>query len=100
MRHIKFSIGRIEAIGGGNALIGGRCIGDEIRKGDRTTAMVKSDGVDEIMRREILIIFHTITAYGKDIEIVSPGMTAGIIIPDTLAEQMHLNWRLEGECRQ
>ena len=98
MRHIKFTIGRIEAIGNGEALIGGRCCGDEIRRGDRTTFMTKNDGVQEIMRRELMIIFHTIRAYDREIIVVPPGMTAGIVIPDTLAELMHLNWMLEGDC--
>lgn len=98
MRHIKFTIGRIEAIGNSEALVGGRCCGDEIRRGDRTTLMIKTDGVQEIMRRELMIIFHTIRAYDREIEIISPGMTAGIVIPDPLAELMHLNWTLEGNC--
>lgn len=98
MRHIKFHIGRIEAIGNREALVGGRCCGDEIRKGDRTKFMIRTDGVQEIMRRELMIIFHTIRAYDRELDLISPGMTAGIVIPDTLAEHMHLNWSLEGEC--
>jgi len=98
MRHIKFLIGRIEAIGNCEALVGGRCCGEEIRRGDRTTVMTKSDGVQEIMRRDLTIIFHTIRAYDRDIEVLSRGMTAGIIVPDTLAEELLLNWALEGDC--
>jgi hypothetical protein len=98
MRHIKFFIGRIEAIGNREALIGGRCCGAEIRQGDRTTVMTKSDGVHEIMRRNLMIIFHTIRVYDRGVNAISPGMTAGIIIPDTLAEELHLNWALEGDC--
>ena len=64
--------------------------------------MIKTDGVDgagqEIMRRQLLIIFHTMQAHGREIEVISPGMTAEIIVPDTLAEEMHLNWILEGHC--
>lgn len=96
MRQIKFMIGRIESIGNGEALVGGRCCGDEIRRGDRTTFMTKTNGGQEIMRRKLVIIFHTIRAYGKDIAVVSPGMTAGIVIPEPLAELMQLNWTLEG----
>jgi len=66
--------------------------------GDRATVMTKSDGVQEIMRRDLMIIFHTILAYDRDIDAISPGMTAGIIIPDTLAEELRLNWALEGDC--
>src|SRR4051794_17317425 len=99
MRHIKFLIGRIEAIGNRQALVGGRCSGAEIRRGDRTTVMTKSDGGQEIMRRDLMIIFGTIRAYDRDIDLISPGMTAGIIIPDTLAEELHLNWALEGDCQ-
>ncbi|WP_235278556.1 hypothetical protein [Synechococcus sp. Nb3U1] len=79
-------------------MVGGRCCGDEIRRGDRTTVITKSDGVQEIMRRDLMIIFHTVRAYDRDIDVISPGMTAGIIVPDTLAEEMRLNWVLEGEC--
>jgi len=42
MRHIKFIIGSIEAIGNREALVGGRCCGTEIRRGG------SSDRDDEI----------------------------------------------------
>ena len=98
MRHIKFIIGRLEIIGGGNALVGGRCCGDEIRCGDHATIMTKSDGAQEIMQRDLRTIFHTIQIYGRDMDSISPGLTAGIIVPDAIAEQMHINWALEGDC--
>ncbi len=64
--------------------------------------MTKTGGLDgagpEIMRRQLLIIFHTMQAHGREIEVISPGMTAEIVVPDTLAEEMHLNWILEGNC--
>ncbi|MCX6929077.1 MAG: hypothetical protein NT154_38560 [Verrucomicrobia bacterium] len=62
--------------------------------------MTKSDGVQEIMRLDLMIIFHTMRAYDHDIDVISPGMTAGIIIPDTLAEDLHLNWALEVDCHE
>ena len=77
MRHVRFLIRQLEVTGKGEALVGGHCCGAEIRKGDRTTAMVRIDGIDGdgrvIRRSNLLIIFHKIRAKGKEVDVISVG---------------------------
>ncbi len=56
MRELLFSIEKLELIGNGDAVVGGRCCRD----------------------------------------VIEPGMTAALILPDVLASELKLMWFLNG----
>lgn len=98
MRELLFSISKLELIGQGEALVGGRCCGDMIYQGDAATRMVLLElGERVLVSREILIQFRRIQMYGREVDRIEPGWTAGIVIPDVLAADLKLTWTLAGE---
>ena len=97
MRNLLFDIGKLELIGNGEAIVGGRCCGDRILRGDRTTSMVQLDPAQRVLNsREIVLPFDRIEAYGRTIEIIDPGMTAAVVVPIALASELRLTWFLKG----
>jgi hypothetical protein len=74
MRSVLFTVGRLEFVGSGKFLVGGRNCRDELRRGDRLK-LKNGCGTDGI---EVLV--DEIKAYDSTVAEVASGMTAGLFL--------------------
>lgn len=98
MRQLLFSIERLAFQGGGKTLVAGRCCRDPIKDGDVAQFMVycKEDG--SFSKPEaVSVVFHGFELYGKKVDAIESGYTAGILVPDKSATGLRLGWFLKGQ---
>ena len=91
MRSVLFTVGRLEFVGSGKFMVGGRNCRDELRRGDRLT-LAKCCGSGEI---EVQV--DEITMYNRSVTDVAPGMTAGLFFDNDLAGHFCLGSELHGD---
>ena len=91
MRSVLFTVGRLEFIGSGKFLVGGRNCRDELRCGDRLK-LKNGCGSGQI---EVLV--DEIEAYDRRVTEVGSGMTAGLFFSSDLAPHFRLGSELYGE---
>jgi hypothetical protein len=91
MRIVVFSVGRLEFVGSGKFLVGGRNCRDELRRGDRLR-LKNGCGTEQI---EVLV--EEIRAYDRAVAEVASGMTAGLYFSNDLAEHFRLGSELHAE---
>jgi hypothetical protein len=98
MRNLLFTIDRLEFVGGGKALLAGRCCKDPIKKGDEAQFMIleAQDGRSE-KSEPISLLFPEFEFYGKKIDELDSGHTAGIYIPIDVATGLRFGWLLKGK---
>ena len=66
MRLLLFSIDRLELVGNGEALLGGRCCADDMLPGDTATEMVLRTESGQFTCAEVVDVrFDTMNLYGK-----------------------------------
>jgi hypothetical protein len=92
MRTFIFTVERLEFVGGGKFLLGGRNCKDVLRRGDRLHVRNKSEALKdaEFCVDEILFYNHTV-------ETVDPGHTAGLFFSNELACHVRLGDELYGQ---
>jgi hypothetical protein len=99
MRSLAFSLCRMEFIGNNEALIAGRCEGDDMRIGDRVTAMVHRDRHGLIIESEPISFTITKLApfYGRNLDHIPAACSGGLLLEVSSARGLRLGWRLEGQ---
>lgn len=90
MRTVLFTVERLEFVGSGKFLVGGRNCRDELRCGDRLrlTKGHSSDGIE--------VLVEEITMYNRIVTEVAHGMTAGLFFNNDLARHFCLGSELHG----
>ena len=91
MRSVLFTVGRLEFVGSGKFMVGGRNCQDELRRGDRLT-LRKGCGAEQIE-----VVVDGITMYNRTVTEVSHGMTAGLFFSNDLAPHFRLDSELYAE---
>ncbi len=91
MRNVLFTVGRLEHVGWGKFMVGGRNCRDELRRGDRLT-LRKGCGADHIE-----VVVDEIRMYNRTVTQVSPGYTAGLFFSNDLAPHFRLDSELHAE---
>ena len=86
-----FTVGRLEFIGSGKFLVGGRNCRDELRRGDRLK-LKNGCGAEHIE-----VVVDEITMYNRTVIEVSHGMTAGLFFSNDLAPHFRLDSELHAE---
>jgi hypothetical protein len=101
MRHLLFSIDRLEFSGGGRALVCGRNCGDNLKTGDRVTAMVRmadSYDVKQVLETEpIAFTMPLFLVWSVEMDTLEAGYSAGIYLDARVATGLRLGWFLVGE---
>lgn len=92
MRAILFIVGRLEFIGSGKFMVGGRNCQDELRRGDRLWLRSAFDS------KQIEVIVSEITWYNRNVEEVGSGHTAALLFSNDLAPHFRLNSELHREA--
>jgi hypothetical protein len=91
MRTVLFTVERLEFIGSGKFMVGGRNCRDELRRGDRLR-LTKGCGSEEI---EVQV--DEITMYNRTVTDVAHSMTAGLFFSNDLAGHFRLGSELHGD---
>ena len=91
MRTVVFSVGRLEFVGAGKFLVGGRNCRNELRRGDRLR--LKNGCGNE----QIEVLVEEIRAYDRPLTEVASGMTAGLYFSNDLAPHFRLGSELHAE---
>ena len=91
MRSVLFTVGRLEFIGSGKFLVGGRNCGDELRHGD---GLKLRNGCGS---EQIEVLVDEIKAYDRTATEVPSGMTAGLLFSNDLAPHFRLGSELYAE---
>ncbi len=91
MRSVLFTVGRLEHVGSGKFVVGGRNCRDELRRSDRLT-LRNGCGADHV---EVTI--DEITVYNRTVREVSHGLTAGLLFSNDLARHFRLDSELYAE---
>ena len=91
MRTVLFTVERLEFVGSGKFMAGGRNCRDELRRGDRLrlTRGCASETI-EVQADEI-------TMYNRTVSDVAHGMTAGLFFSNDLAGHFCLGAELRGD---
>ena len=101
MRLLLFSIDRLELVGNGEALLGGRCCADDMLPGDTATEMVLRTESGQFTCAEVVDVrFDTMNLYGKPTDHISSGLTARVTVPVSTATGLRLGWYLRGQNGQ
>ena len=91
MRSVVFSVGRLEFVGSGKFLVGGRNCREELRRGDRLKLKNGSEG------EQIEVLVDEIKAYDRTVTEVGSGMTAALYFGAELAAHFHLGSELHAD---
>jgi hypothetical protein len=102
MRKFSFSIEEVKFAGNREAMILGRCCGDEIRAGDKVSAMVLlscENGQETIIIRELhpLTVIRVSPTFGKEIGYIPKAYSGGFMVNANDAVGLRFGWYLEGE---
>ena len=85
-----FMIPKLEYIGSGKFMVGGRNCENELRKGD--TLRVECESIPE----NIEVTIDEISMYGRTVTEVDSGLTACLLFDDNLARYFALGGKLSG----
>jgi hypothetical protein len=92
MRTLLFTVDRLEFVGAGKFMIGGRNCADQLRRGDRLHVRDENNAESTPVFCVDEIIF-----YNRTVEVVDPGHSAGLFFPNALAPHVRLGDQLRGE---
>ena len=92
MRTLLFTVDRLEFVGDSKFMIGGRNCADQLRRGDRLHVRDEENAESTPVFCVDQIIF-----YGRTVEVVDPGCTAGLFCPNALAPHVRLGDELRGK---
>jgi len=91
MRTVLFTVERLEFVGSGKFMVGGRNCRDELHRGDRLR-LSKGCGTEQI---EVLV--DEIKMYNRAVTEVASAMTAGLFFSNDLAAHFHLGSELHAQ---
>jgi hypothetical protein len=91
MRSVLFTVGRLEFVGSGKFLVGGRNCREELRRGD-CLKLTNGCGSDQIEAR-----VDEMKAYDRTVTAVESGMTAALFFDAELAPHFRLGSELHAD---